>query len=65
MDKCHVNKRQRTPEKLATQGTKDEEKQSKNTTQYVLDTTHTNNYCIIFGGIVNGDNSDSRILNLG
>ena len=25
-------------EKLATQGTQDEEKQSKNTTQYVLDT---------------------------
>jgi len=27
------------PEKLATQGTQDEEKQSTNTTQYVLDTT--------------------------
>ena len=27
------------PEKLAAQGTKDEEKQYKNTTQYVLDTT--------------------------
>ena len=27
------------PEKLATQGTQDEEKQSKNTAQYVLDTT--------------------------
>ena len=27
------------PEKLATQGTHDEAKQSKNTTQYVLDTT--------------------------
>ena len=26
-------------EKLATYGTQDEEKQSKNTTQYVLDTT--------------------------
>ena len=26
-------------EKLATQGTQDEEKQNKNTTQYVLDTT--------------------------
>ena len=26
------------PEKLATQGTQDEEKQNKNTTQYVLDT---------------------------
>ena len=26
------------PEKLATQGTQDEEKQKKNTTQYVLDT---------------------------
>ena len=42
------NKRQRipkgklkmdNPEKLATQGTQDEEKQNKNTTQYVLDTT--------------------------
>jgi len=27
------------PEKLATWGTQDEDKQSKNTTQYVLDTT--------------------------
>ena len=27
------------PEKLATQGTQDEEKESKNTTQYVLDAT--------------------------
>ena len=27
------------PEKLATQVTQDEEKQNKNTTQYVLDTT--------------------------
>ena len=27
------------PEKLATYGTQDEEKQSKNTTQYVSDTT--------------------------
>ena len=27
------------PEKLATQGTKNEEKQSKNTTKYALDTT--------------------------
>ena len=27
------------PEKLAAQGTQDEDKQSKNTTQYVLDTT--------------------------
>ena len=27
------------PEKLATQGTRDEEKQNKNTTQSVLDTT--------------------------
>ena len=26
------------PERLATQGTQDEDKQSKNTTQYVLDT---------------------------
>jgi hypothetical protein len=42
------NKRQRkpngqsnmnNPEKPATQGTQDEEKQNKNTTQYVLDTT--------------------------
>ena len=48
---CVINKRQRipkgqsnidNPEKLATQGTQDEEKQSKNTTQCVLDTTmHT------------------------
>ena len=43
-----INKRQRipkgllimdNPEKLATQGTQEEEKQDKNTTQYVLDTT--------------------------
>ena len=27
------------PEKLETQGTQDKEKQNKNTTQYVLDTT--------------------------
>jgi hypothetical protein len=27
------------PEKMATLGTQDEEKQNKNTTQYVLDTT--------------------------
>jgi len=27
------------PEKLATYGTQDEDKQTKNTTQYVLDTT--------------------------
>ena len=27
------------PEKLATQGRQDEDKQNKNTTQYVLDTT--------------------------
>ena len=27
------------PEKLVTQGTQDKEKQNKNTTQYVLDTT--------------------------
>jgi hypothetical protein len=27
------------PEKLATQGTQDEDKQNKNTTQYVFDTT--------------------------
>ena len=27
------------PEKLATSGTQDEEKQNKNTTQYVLETT--------------------------
>ena len=30
------------PEKLATQGTQDEEKQNKNTTQYVLNTTIEN-----------------------
>ena len=32
------------PEKLATQGTQEEDKENKNTTQYVLDTTipHTN-----------------------
>ena len=43
-----TNKRQRipkeqskmdNPEKLATQGKQEEEKQNKNTTQYVLDTT--------------------------
>jgi len=28
------------PDKLATQGKQDEEKQSKNATEYVLDTTH-------------------------
>ena len=31
--------RKDNPEKLATYGTQDEEKQSKNTTQYMLDTT--------------------------
>ena len=31
-------KKMDNPEKLATYGTHDEEKQSKNTTQYVLDT---------------------------
>ena len=30
------------PEKLATQGTQDEEKHNKNTTQYVLNTTIEN-----------------------
>ena len=44
----YINKRQRIPkgqstvnnlEKLATQGTQEEEKQSKKTTQYVWDTT--------------------------
>jgi hypothetical protein len=30
------------PEKLATQGTQDEEKQNKNRTQYVLDITMRN-----------------------
>ena len=30
------------PQKLATQGTQDEEKQNKNTIQYVLDTTVCN-----------------------
>ena len=43
-----INKRKRTPkgpskkenpEKLATQSSQDEEKQNKNTTQYVMDTT--------------------------
>ena len=43
-----VNKRQRipkgpskmeNPKKMATQGTQDKDKQSNNTTQYVLDTT--------------------------
>ena len=29
------------PEKMATYGTQEEEKQSKNTTRYVLDTTTT------------------------
>ena len=38
------------PKKLATCGTQDEDKQNKNTTQYVLDTaireqTNTNNVC--------------------
>ena len=46
--KTTINKRQRipkgqskmdNPEKLATYGTQDQEKQNKNTTQYVLDTT--------------------------
>ena len=31
------------PEKLATYGTPDEDKRNKNTIQYVLDTTNTNN----------------------
>ena len=31
-------KKNNNPEKLATQGTQDEEKQNKNTTQYVLGT---------------------------
>ena len=49
-----MNKRQRipkwqsemdNPEKLATQSTQDEEKQNKNTTQYVLDlSSPTNNW---------------------
>ena len=33
------NQKMDSPEKLATQGTQDEEKQNKSTTQYVLDTT--------------------------
>ena len=46
--KYFLNKRQRipkgqskiyNPEKLAAQGTQDDEKQNKTTTQYVLDTT--------------------------
>jgi hypothetical protein len=32
------------PEKLATQGTQDEDKQNKNTTQYALGTTITNKH---------------------
>ena len=45
---CYINKRQRiqngqsyidNPEKLTIKGTQDEDKQNKNTTQYVLDTT--------------------------
>ena len=32
-------KKNDNPEKLATQGTQDEDKRNKNTTQYVLDTT--------------------------
>ena len=32
------------PETLATQGTQDEEKQNKNTTQYVMDTTMANKH---------------------
>ena len=32
------------PEKLATQGTQDDEKQNKNTTQNVLDTLHKHKY---------------------
>ena len=41
------------PGKLATQGTQEEEKQNKNTTQYVLDTTihtQTNNVNMTTGG---------------
>ena len=34
-----VQSKMDNPEKLATQGTQDKEKQNKNTTQYVLDTT--------------------------
>jgi hypothetical protein len=33
-----MGNQKRHPEKLATYGTQDEEKQNKNTTQYVLDT---------------------------
>ena len=47
MNGLSLNKRQRiqraikkdNPEKLTTQGTQDEDKQNKHTTQYVLDTT--------------------------
>ena len=48
MSCCMIYKRQRisqgqsqmnNPEKLARQGTQDEEKQNRNTTQYVSDTT--------------------------
>ena len=49
----NLNKRQRIPkgqsnmdnsEKLALWGTQDEEKQDKNTTQYVLDPLHANKH---------------------
>jgi hypothetical protein len=35
------------PEKLATQDTQDEEKQNKNTIEYVLDTTIRNQICFL------------------
>ena len=35
----HKKTRNKAKEKLATYGTQEDEKQSKNTTQYVLDTT--------------------------
>ena len=34
-----IQSQKENPEKLATQGTQDEDKQNKNTIQYVLDTT--------------------------
>ena len=38
-NKLQVQSKKNNPEKLTTQGTQDEDKQKKNTGQYVLDTT--------------------------
>jgi hypothetical protein len=43
------------PEKLATQGTQDEEQQNNKTTQYVLDTTIRKQTQIINPGILNNE----------